>query len=111
MARQPTEQNSEVNAETRADAGNASRPAVQELAKAYQDMAARNAKNLTDAMQALVAVKTPTEFMELQQRLVREGVEAAVKDSQRIAQLTAAVFTSAFQPLDPGKWMPRPPQD
>ena len=87
------------NAEALAESGNASRAAIQELTKAYQELAAKNAKNLTAAMQSLAAVKSPTEFMELQQRLIREGVEAAVKDSQHIAQLTAAVFTAAFEPV------------
>ncbi len=93
MTKQPAEQLTEVNA------GNASRPAVLELTQAYQELAVKNAKNLTAAVTALAAVKSPTEFVELQQRLVREGVEAAVKDSQHIAQLTTAVFTAAFQPL------------
>ena len=35
----------------------------------------------------------------LQQRLIKEGVETAVGDSQRIAQLTTAVFTAAFEPV------------
>jgi phasin family protein len=117
MAKQPAEQIAEAasealtkggeaaekimkgNAEALADTGNASRAAVQELTKAYQDLAAKNVKNLTAAMQALAAVKSPTEFMELQQRLIKGGVEAAVSDSQHIAQLTTAVFTAAFEPV------------
>ena len=117
MAKQPAEQIAEAasealtksgetaekiikgNAEALADSGNASRAAAQELTRAYQELAAKNAKNLTAAMQALAAVKSPTEFMELQQRLIREGVEAAVSDSQHIAQLTTAVFTAAFEPV------------
>jgi phasin family protein len=87
------------NAEALADSGNASRVAIQELTRAYQELAAKNAKNLTAAMQEMAAVKSPTEFMELQQRLIREGVEAAVRDSQHIAQLTTAVFTAAFEPV------------
>ena len=79
--------------------GNASRAAVQELTRAYQELATKNAKNLTAAMQALAAVKSPTEFIELQQRLIKEGVEAAVSDSRHIAQLTTAVFTAAFEPV------------
>ena len=62
-------------------------------------MAEKNAKNLSTAMQALAAVKSPSEFIELQQRLIKEVVEAAVSDSQRIAHLTTAVFTAAFEPL------------
>jgi phasin family protein len=50
-------------------------------------------------MQALAGVKGPAEFIELQQRLIKEGVETAVGDSQRIAQLTSAVFTAAFEPV------------
>jgi phasin family protein len=84
---------------TRCESGNASRAAVQELSKAYQELTTKNARNLTAAMQALVGVKSPTEFIELQQRLIKEGVETAVGDSQRIAQLTTAVFTAAFEPV------------
>ena len=81
------------------DSANASRAAAQELTKAYQELAAKNANNMSAAVQALVAVKSPTEFIELQQRLIKEGVEAAVRDSQHIAQLTTAVFTAAFEPV------------
>ena len=87
------------NAEVLTVSGNASRAAVQELTRAYQELASKNAKNLTAAMQSLAAVKSPAEFIELQQRLTKEGVEAAVSDSQRIAQLTTAVFTAAFEPV------------
>src|ERR1700730_4792029 len=87
------------NAEALTVSGNASRAAIQELTRAYQELATKNAKNLTAAMQALAAVKSPAEFIELQQRLIKEGVEAAVTDSRHIAQLTTAVFTAAFEPV------------
>jgi phasin family protein len=87
------------NAEALTESGNASRAAVQELTRAYQDLASKNAKNLTAAIRSLAAVKSPAEFIELQQRLIKEGVEAAVSDSQHIAQLTTAVFTAAFEPV------------
>ena len=56
---------------------NASRAAVQELTKAYRELTTKNARNLTAAMQALAAVKSPTDFIELQQRLIKEGVTIA----------------------------------
>ena len=87
------------NADALTESGNASRAAVQELTKAYQELTTKNARNLTAAMQALAGVKGPAEFIELQQRLIKEGVETAVGDSQRIAQLTSAVFTAAFEPV------------
>jgi phasin family protein len=87
------------DADALAESGNASRAAVQELTKAYQELATKNARDLTAAMQALARVKSPTEFIELQQKLIKEGVETAVGDSQRIAQLTTAVFSAAFEPV------------
>ena len=86
-------------AEALTESGNAARAAVQELTKAYQELATKNAKNLTAAIQALSAVKSPTEFIELQQKLIKDGVEAAVADSRHIAELTTAVFTAAFEPV------------
>ncbi len=77
----------------------ASNTAIQELAKAYQELAARNAKNVMAAIQALSAVKSPAEFIELQQKLIKDGVDAAVWDSQHIAKLTNAVFTAASEPV------------
>ena len=37
--------------------------------------------------------------MELQQRLIKEGVEASASDSRHMAQLTTAVFTAALEPM------------
>ena len=87
------------NADALTDSGNASRAAVRELTKAYQELTTKNARNWTSAMQAMIAAKSLTEFIELQQRLIKEGVETAVGDSQRIAPLTTAVFTAAFEPV------------
>jgi hypothetical protein len=87
------------NADALTNSGNASSAAIQELAKAYQELATKNGKILTAAIQALAAVRKPTEFIELQQKLIKEGVDAAVRDCQNIAQLTAAVFTAAFVPV------------
>ena len=96
----PAEKIVKGNADVLIDSGNASSAAVQELTKGYRELAAKNATNLTAAIEALSAVKNPAEFIEVQKRLIKDGVEAAVRDSQRIAQLTAAVFTAAFEPVN-----------
>jgi phasin family protein len=72
---------------------------VQELTKAYQELATKNIHNLAAAVQALSAVTSPTEFIESQQKLHKDSVEAAVSDSRHIAQLTTSVFTAAFEPV------------
>ena len=87
------------NADALTKSGNASRAAVQELTKAYQDLATKNVRHLTAAMQALAGVKSPAEYIELQQRLIKEGVETTVDDTKRMAQLTTAVLTAAFEPV------------
>jgi phasin family protein len=87
------------NVDALSQSGAASKAAVQELTKAYQELASKNVHKLSAAVQALSAVKSPTEFIELQQKLIKEGVEAAVADSRQIAQLTTAVFTAAFEPV------------
>jgi hypothetical protein len=87
------------SAEAVTGSGHASTAAFKELAEAYQELATRNARNLTTAIQAISAVKTPAELFEVQQKLMKEVVEAAVGDSQKIAALTLAVFTAAFEPL------------
>ena len=78
---QATESILKGQAEVLTESGNASKTAVQELAKAYQDLATKNAKNLTAAIQRLSVAKNPVEFIEL------------------LAQLTSAVFTAAFEPV------------
>ena len=88
-----------ANAEALAKSGNAAISGFQELAKAYQALATKNAEKLTASIQALASVKSPVEFVELQQKLIKEGVEAAVSDSRNIAELTTAVFTAAFEPV------------
>ena len=44
-------------------------------------------------------MKGPTQFVELQQKLIKDGVEAAISDGRHIAQLTTSVFTAAFEPV------------
>ena len=87
------------SSDTLTESGKGSTAAIQDLTKAYQELAEKNVKNLTAAMGSLGAIKNPAEFMELQQKLIKDGVEAAVNDSRHIAQLTSAVFTAAFEPV------------
>jgi hypothetical protein len=89
----------ETTATTPPETGKAAGAAFQELTKAYQELATKNVENLKSAIQALAAVKSPAQFIEVEQRLIKEGVQAAVSDSQNIAKLTAAVFSAAFEPV------------
>lgn len=87
------------SSDTLAESGKGAAAAAQDLTKAYQELAAKNVENMTAAVKALGTLKTPAEFIELQQKLIKEGVAAAVGDARHIAQLTTAVFTAAFEPV------------
>jgi hypothetical protein len=89
----------QANAAAVTDSGNAAGAALKELSKAYQELATRNAEKLKSSIQALTAVKSVKEFVEVEQRLIKEGVQAAVADTKNIAHLTTAVFTAAFEPV------------
>jgi hypothetical protein len=89
----------EANTAAATDSSKAAGAALKELSKAYQELATKNAENLKSSIQALAAVKSVKEFIEVEQKLIKEGVQAAVKDSQNIAHLTTAVFTAAFEPV------------
>ena len=88
-----------ANADAITQSGNAAIAGFQELAKAYQALATKNAEKLTASIQALATVKSPEEFVSLQQKLVKEAVDAAVADSTKIAELTTSVFNAAFEPV------------
>jgi phasin family protein len=85
------------NAWRLAGGGSGSSAAAQDLINAYQELATRNAKTLTAAIQALSVVKSPAEFMELQQRLIKDGADAAIRDGRRITELTTSAFAAAFE--------------
>jgi hypothetical protein len=88
-----------TSADSSTAAGTTPQAAFRELTGAYQELMTKSGKTLTGALQALSAAKNPAEFMQLQQKIMKEGMDDAVRDGQHIAQLTAAAFTAAFQPL------------
>ncbi|HWK43827.1 MAG TPA: phasin family protein [Stellaceae bacterium] len=88
-----------ANADILTESGTAAMAGLQELIKAYQASATKNVEKLTTSIQALAAVTTPAEFIELQQRLITESIDAAVSDCGNIAKLTAAMFTAALDPV------------
>jgi hypothetical protein len=99
MSADVTERTAPTNTDVVVKSGNAAIAGFQELAKAYQALATKNAERLSSSLQALAAAKSTTELMALQGKLMSEAVDAAVKDSSNIARLTTAVFTAAFEPM------------
>jgi phasin family protein len=87
------------NAKAMSTSGTIAMNGFQELAKAYQELAARNVEKLGDALKEMSTVKTPEEFFEVQQKLIKESFDAAVSDSRALAELTASVFSASAEPM------------
>lgn len=82
-----------------AEGGDALAAGFQELAKAYQAMATRNAERLTSSIKAFSAIKTPIECVELQRSLVMEAFDTAVSDFGHISKLTTTLLAGALTPM------------
>ena len=87
------------NAEAIAKSGAATVKAFEEIAKAQQAVVAKSVEKADAAVKAIFAVKSPAEFTDLQGKLARESIEAAIADSRKLAELTTAAFTAAFEPI------------
>jgi phasin family protein len=88
------------NAEAVAKSGAAVLKGFEELTKASQAYVTTSTEKADAAVKALLAVKTPAEFFDLQGKLARESVETAIADSRKFAELAQGVFTAAAEPLN-----------
>jgi phasin family protein len=88
------------NAEAIAKSGAATVKAFEEIAKAQQAVVAKNVEKADAAVKALISVKSPTELVDLQGKLVRESLETAVSDSKKLAELATSALTAAFEPIN-----------
>ena len=88
------------NTEAFVKASTAAYKAFEELTKVAQSIATKTAAQNDAALKALVAVKSPTELADLQGRLTRESMEAALADSRKLAELASAAYSAAVEPLN-----------
>jgi phasin family protein len=91
---------SKDNADAIAKTGAATVKAFEEISKAQQAVVAKNVEKADAAVKALFAVKSPNELVDLQSKLARESIEAAIADSRKLAELATSAFTAAVEPLN-----------
>jgi phasin family protein len=91
---------SKDNADAIAQSGAATVKAFEEIAKAQQALVAKNVEKADAAVKALFSVKSPAELADLQGKLARESIEAAIADSRKLAELATSAFTAAVEPLN-----------
>ncbi len=88
------------NAEAMVKSGNATLKGFEEMGKAMQALATRNAEKTDAALKALATCKTPVEVADLQSKLARESIEIAIAEGRKFAELSQSVFTAALEPLN-----------
>lgn len=91
---------SKDNADAVAKSGAAALKGFEEFTMASQALVARSAEKTDAAVKALMAVKTPAEFADLQTRLARESIETAIAEGRKFAELSQTVFAAALEPLN-----------
>ena len=72
----------------------------EEFTKTAQAVATKTASQNDAAFKAILAVKSPTELADLQGRLTRESVEAAIADSRKLVEIASAAYSAAVEPLN-----------
>ncbi len=72
----------------------------EQLSRESQAYVAKSVEKADAAFRRLLAVKTPAEFAEVQNRLIRESIEQAVVDTRKFSELSQSLFSAAFEPLN-----------
>lgn len=90
---------SKENVEALVKSGSVAVKGLEDVAKASQDYLASSGEKADAAFKALLACKTPAEFLELNSKLARESVEGAIADSRKFVELTQTVVTATLEPI------------
>lgn len=88
------------NADALVKSSTAAVKGMEELAKASQAYFSKSAEKTDAALKALIAVKSPVEFADLQGKLARESIESAIAEGRKFAELSQSVLSAALEPLN-----------
>lgn len=83
---------------TNADMGGAL-GGLKDIADAYKMIATENMEKMASSVQAIAAVRNLAELFELQQKMMKENLAAAMSNSSKLAKLTSAFFTATLAPI------------
>ncbi|MGE5505276.1 MAG: phasin family protein [Actinomycetota bacterium] len=88
------------NVEAFAKSSAAAVKGFEEITKHSQALVAKQAEKNDATIKALMSIKTPAEFADLQGKLAREAIETTIAEGRKFAELTTSVFTAALEPLN-----------
>ena len=87
------------NVEAIVEAGKIGLKGGQDLGRDYVDFAKKSFEDSTAAMKKVAAVKTPTEFFQLQGELSRSAFDAVVKQTSKNSEAVLKLANDMFQPI------------
>ncbi len=73
---------------------------LEEISKHSQAYFTKSVEKADSAIKALLSVKSPTEFAEIQNKLARENIETAIADSRKFSELTQSVISASLEPIN-----------
>ena len=73
---------------------------LEDLAKAYAQLANQSVEQTSSAVKALSGAKSPTEFQSVYNDLAKGNFESFVAESRKIQELANTIVTSSFAPLN-----------
>ncbi len=98
MASQATEF-SKGNVEALVESGKIAAKGVQEMGKTYAEDTKSTFEELTAAMKEMTTVKSPTEFIELQTKLVKKSFDTAMAQTSKNSEAFLKLAGDVFQPI------------
>lgn len=98
MASQASEFN-KGNVEALVESGKIAAKGAQEMGQAYAEDAKKGFEELTAALKEMTTVKSPTEFIELQTKLVKKSFDTAVAQTSKNSEAFIKLAGDVFQPI------------
>ena len=87
------------NVEAVVEAGKIGLKGSQDLTRDYVEFAKKGFEESTAAMKKVAAVKTPTEFFQIQGELSRGAFDAVVKQTSKNSEAVLKLANDMFQPI------------
>ncbi|MDM7956540.1 phasin family protein [Blastomonas sp.] len=90
---------SKGNVEALVESGKIAAKGAQEMGQSYAEDTKKGFEELTAALKEMTTVKSPTEFIELQTRLVKKSFDTAVAQTSKNSEMFLKLAGDAFQPI------------
>lgn len=90
---------SKGNVEALVESGKIAAKGAQEMGQTYAEDTKKGFEELTAALKEMTTVKSPTEFIELQTRLVKKSFDTAVAQTSKNSEAFLKLAGDVFQPI------------